>query len=132
MGVNPSFGTFLKQIRLNNDLTLRQFCLEHDLDPSLISRIERGILPPPADETEKINLALALGIQEGSDLWVEFLTLAADCQEPLKDDDYEEERLLKEFPCLFQTDIGPDLSEFELHHLMDRIGKELHIAIESS
>ena len=45
-----SFGDLVKDLRIAQQKTLRQFCLEHGHDPSNWSKIERGINTPPQDE----------------------------------------------------------------------------------
>ena len=42
-----TFGEFIKQLRLQNRITLREFCRLAGIDPSNWSKIERGMLQPP-------------------------------------------------------------------------------------
>ena len=44
------FGDYIKQLRLKQKLTLRDFCKKFAHDPSNWSKIERGKLLPPNDE----------------------------------------------------------------------------------
>lgn len=68
------FGTFFRQRRRILGLTLREFCRRNGLDPGNISRIERGLSPPPKEGVE--DLAKALGLQSGSSDWNMFVDLA--------------------------------------------------------
>ena len=70
------FGEYFKKKRLEMRKTLRQFCLENGLDPGNISKIERGILPPPQSREKLSRYAKCLGIVEGSDEWLEFFDIA--------------------------------------------------------
>lgn len=42
-----NFGQALKAARVGLGWTLREFCLKNKLDPGNMSKIERGLLPPP-------------------------------------------------------------------------------------
>ena len=71
------FGEFFKERRLELGLTLREFCRVNGFDPGNISKLERGILPPPHGEELRIRYAEALGIEKGSDDWLKFFDYAA-------------------------------------------------------
>ena len=66
------FGEYFKKKRMGLGKTLRQFCLENNLDPGNISKLERGILPPPASSAKLAHYAKCLGIIKGTDEWLEF------------------------------------------------------------
>lgn len=42
-----TFGSYIKSRRLELRLSLREFCVRHQLDPGAWSKMERGINPPP-------------------------------------------------------------------------------------
>jgi len=42
-------GRFLHNLRINNKYTLRSFCKKHDLDPCIVSEVERGLRLPNMD-----------------------------------------------------------------------------------
>jgi len=44
-----SIGKFLHQVRINNNLNLRSFCKKYNLDPTVVSEIERGLRLPNID-----------------------------------------------------------------------------------
>lgn len=48
MKTKPLFGDFFKEKRIQKGFTLRGFCKAHGLDPGNISKLERGMLPPPS------------------------------------------------------------------------------------
>jgi transcriptional regulator with XRE-family HTH domain len=71
-----SFGQLVKQLRIAQKKTLRQFCLEHGQDPSNWSKIERGVSAPPKDVKTMERWAKQLGLKAGTEEWQEFLDLA--------------------------------------------------------
>jgi len=71
------FGGFIKEIRARQRLGLREFCLEHNHDPSNWSKIEREVLAPPRDEAILRTWAKQLGLKEGSEDWLKFFDYAA-------------------------------------------------------
>lgn len=73
-----SFGEFFKACRIANRETLRQFCFENRLDPLIISKLERGLLPPPQSREKLEKYAGYLKIKKGSDDWYTFFDLAAE------------------------------------------------------
>ena len=52
-----SFGELVKNLRISQQKTLRQFCNEHGLDPSNWSKIERNVNLPPRDAAIRILAA---------------------------------------------------------------------------
>jgi len=65
------FAAMLKRIRLEQGLTLREFCLKNGFDPGNYSRLERGLFPPPESHELLERYAFALGLKPGSDQWLE-------------------------------------------------------------
>ena len=126
MAVNKSFGIFFKQIRMSTRFTLRDFCIAYDLDPIVLSRLERGITPPSDNDEEIGRYAVCLDLEEGGDLWNEFFNQAALCRGPIADEISEAERTIRECPCFFQCDLGEDLSGDETVAFMETIRKEIH------
>lgn len=76
----PVFGPLLKGMRVQRRITLREFCRRANADPGNISRMERGVWPPPQDREILERYAKALDIKEASDDWYRFFdSAAADC-----------------------------------------------------
>ena len=40
-------GEYLRNARLRKNISLRDFCKKHDLDPATVSKVERGIIECP-------------------------------------------------------------------------------------
>ncbi|MBI2457639.1 MAG: helix-turn-helix transcriptional regulator [candidate division NC10 bacterium] len=66
-------------------MTLRQFCEGHGYDPGNISKLERGLLPPPESKEKLTEYAKALKIRRGSDAWYQFFDLARASPTPVPD-----------------------------------------------
>jgi len=98
-----TFGQYLKNIRLSQNITLRRFCLENGYDPSFVSKVERGILPPPKDDAILKRYAKALNLKENSDKWYEFIDRAEIENGSIPHDLAEEKELIGKLPLLFRT-----------------------------
>ncbi|MCP4653027.1 MAG: helix-turn-helix transcriptional regulator [Candidatus Omnitrophica bacterium] len=116
-----SFGEFFKEKRISLGKTLRQFCLEHELDAGNISKIERGKMSPPQSEERLEELATFLEIKKGSDDWQAFMDFASVDAGKIPTDVQKEEELMSRLPVFFRTLKDKKLSEKELDELIDRI-----------
>ncbi|UCB57190.1 MAG: hypothetical protein JSV30_00955 [Candidatus Omnitrophota bacterium] len=116
-----TFGEFFKQKRISLGKTLRQFCLENQLDPGNISKIERGKLPPPASEEKLKEYAKYLNIQFGSEEWQTFKDLASLSAGKIPDDLKNEQELLARLPVFFRTLRDKKFSEEDLKELIKKI-----------
>lgn len=48
--MDETFGAYVKRLRLERGLSLRDFCHRIQADPSNYSKLERGLLNPPTPE----------------------------------------------------------------------------------
>lgn len=124
MDEKVKFGEFFKEKRMALGFTLREFCRENGFDPGNISRLERGLLPPPQGEEQRIRYAEALGIKKGSDDWLKFFDFAATGLGQIPYDIMDDERLLAKLPLLFRTVRGAALSREELEKMIDKLREE--------
>jgi transcriptional regulator with XRE-family HTH domain len=124
MSDEEKFGKFFKEKRMALGFTLREFCRENGFDPGNISKLERGILPPPQGEEQRIRYAKALKIRTGSDDWLKFFDYAAAASGQVPYDIMNDERLLAKLPLLFRTVRGADLSREELEKMIDELREE--------
>lgn len=113
------FGEFFKSRRQSLGYTLRRFCLEKKLDPGNISRMERGLMPPPQKREKLEEYAEHLEIPLGSDEWYEFFDLAHIASSKIPADLMEDEELVKKLPLLFRT--VRDLDDEKLDALIELI-----------
>lgn len=117
------FAEFFKKKRIEIRKTLRQFCLENNLDPGNISKLERGLLPPPTSRGKLEHYAKCLGIVEGSDDWYEFFDLAYVGLGRIPDEILSDEKLVLKLPLVFRTIRGQKLTKEQLNKLAEDLRK---------
>jgi transcriptional regulator with XRE-family HTH domain len=115
------FGPFFKERRLATGQGLREFCLAHGYDPGNISKLERGVLPPPDARAKLDQYAADLGLPEASPEWYEFFDLAAAESGSVPAYMMSDQEVMAKVPLLFRTihDKGLDAEQIEL--LIERI-----------
>lgn len=96
------FGEFFKAKRTALGKTLRQFCLDNDLDPGNISKLERGLFPPPQHEKLE-EYARLLGLKKGTDDWYQFFDLAAAEAGKIPQDILNDEKIAGKLPIFFRN-----------------------------
>lgn len=117
------FGSLLKRLRVGSNQTLRVFCRSHGFDPGNFSRLERGLYPPPQNQDLLRSYATALGLEEGSDGWLELFDLAAAERGEFPRDLLDDEKLLDKLPMLFRTLRATPVDEDKLDNLVEEIRK---------
>src|SRR5438876_2725710 len=115
------FGQFVKQVREQRRLGLREFCLENGYDPSNWSKIEREVLAPPRDEEILRTWAKALGLKQGSEEWLKFFDYAAVDSGRIPDYVLKDEKLVAQLPLFFRTLSGQKPSREDLENLVELI-----------
>lgn len=115
------FGKRFKQLRQKTGKTLRQFCLEHNLDPGNYSKLERGKSLPPKSREKLENLANFLNIEEGSDEWYNFFDDAAACSGTIPKYIMDDEELSVKLPLVFRTIRGERVDSKKLKQLAEII-----------
>jgi hypothetical protein len=116
-----AFGSFIKQLRLNRKVTLREHCLKHRFDPGNYSRMERGWLPPPATQTLLGKYAKALGVKDNPEIWQELIDKAAACRGELPYD-LIEPAIIEKLPVIF-CGLRRAISQDKLDWLVEQIRK---------
>ncbi len=119
--VRTNFGGFLESLRQRNKLTLREFCKRAGADAANISRMERGLSPPPRSREILERYARALGIQSGSDDWYQFFDLAAADQGIVPEDLMKDPELVKALPTFFRTLRGQKPTREEMRQVAENI-----------
>ena len=115
------FGNFFKERRIALKKTLRQFCFESELDPGNISKLERGILPPPQSREKLEEYAKLLRIKKGSDEWYTFFDLAAAETGRIPDDLMSGRKIEDKLPILFRTLRGQKVPNDKLEELIKKL-----------
>ena len=119
-----TFGGFFKRKRREMRLSLRAFCRDNGFDAGNISKLERGLLPPPQNEETRTRYFEALGIQKGSDDWLKMCDLAAVESRTVPDDIARDEEMLRHLPVLFRTIRDSKLTAGEIKRLIEIVRKE--------
>ncbi len=114
------FGEYFKKCRENKGISLRKFCLDNNFDASNLSKIERGLLNPPAEEI-LIKYATALNISENSKEWLEMRDLAHVARHSIPPEVYSNEEVLERLPLFFRTARGEKLNDEEMIELLSII-----------
>lgn len=123
MAKTVRFGKYFKKCRIALRKTLRQFCSENGLDPGNISKLERGLLPPPQGREKLEAYAKFLKIKKGSDEWYMFFDLAAAETGRIPDDLMSEKRIGDKLPILFRTLRGQKVPDDKLEELIKKLRK---------
>lgn len=116
-----NFGRYFEQLRQAQGLTLRMFCKKALCDPANISRMERGLIPPPKGREILEKYAEALYLVEGSDEWYLFFDLAAADQGIVPGDIMADQELVKVLPVFFRTLRGQKPTKVEMEKLAEKI-----------
>jgi len=122
MGATGTFGPRLKELRIREGLTLREFCKRGQFDPGNFSRLERGLFTPPSAQKVAEYLAV-LGIGPGNEEYTDLLDRAAADRGQLPADVLEDEELVRELPALFRTLRGDAIDGRQRDSLIDLIRK---------
>jgi transcriptional regulator with XRE-family HTH domain len=116
-----NFGEFFKQKRIASGKTLRQFCLDNNLDPGNISKIERGKMSPSTSEEKLKEYAKFLRISEESEDWTIFKDLAFVAAGKIPADLMDDSEVLSRLPVFFRTVREKKFSEEQLQELIKKI-----------
>ena len=125
MAIAKTFGDLFKLKRIEKGLTLREFCRINGFDPGNVSKIERGLFPPPQSREMLSKYAAVLGIEEGSEDWLTFYDLAIISAGKIPEDIVTNEELMNALPVLFRTVRDKSLDEEGLEKLIKSIKREL-------
>ncbi|NWF75118.1 MAG: helix-turn-helix transcriptional regulator [Nitrospirae bacterium] len=117
----PLFGEFFKKKRIALRKTLRQFCAENNLDPGNISKLERGLLPPPQGSEKLKEYARCLQLKKGSDDWYKFFDLAYASAGRIPEEILSNRKLLSKLPLVFRTLRGQKLTKEQLNQLAQKL-----------
>jgi len=97
------FGNFIKERRISQGVSLREFCRRIGLDPSNWSKVERGLLYPPRNELLLKKIAKLLRIAIGSKIWIEMKDNAQIDAGRIPEDIRSDADLAQSLPLLFRT-----------------------------
>ena len=119
--VNKSFGDYLRELRIQRDISMRMLAKELNMDVGNLSRIENGKMKPPMKEQfiEDISDVLKLSKNEKEKL----IDIAShesgeyprDIKETLKEHSY--------IPVLLRTISNKKLSDDAIRKLTEKLNK---------
>ncbi len=121
--IQNRFGAFFEELRQRGKLTLREFCKRAGCDPANISRMERGLIPPPKGRDILERYASVLMLEEATDDWYQFFDLAAADQGIVPADIMKDADLVKALPVFFRTLRGQKPTAVELQRIAEKIRK---------
>jgi len=116
-----SFGKMLRQIRVDKNITLREFSRTIGYDPSNVSKIERGITPPPATIVLK-TWAEALNLKPNSGEYQEFMDSASLARNRIPEDSPAAFRN-KLLPAMLRTVRSQNLTEQDFERLIKLLNR---------
>lgn len=114
-----NFGSILKELRLKARIGLRRFAELIEMQPSNLSAIENGRRLPPTEEEKLRQIALTLGLTEGSDDWLRLFDAARRTDSLPADVQHLANRPL--VPALLRTIDNCQLTEEQVNELMQEI-----------
>ncbi len=117
-----TFGKFVRDSRIKNALTLREFCRITNIDPSNWSKIERSISSPPKSKQVLQEIAKILNLSENSEDYNILFDLAAISHIP--PDLVSNQRIVEKLPVFFRTLRGEKPSRGELEELIKMLKEE--------
>ena len=115
------FGEFIKTLRLDRDIGLREFCRRLAIDASNWSKVERGILPPPQDDEKLDKIAEVLNIEKGTEIYKELTDKAAIDAGIIPKDLLSDQETLNSLPMFFRTVRIEKPTADELEKLIEKI-----------
>lgn len=116
-----NFGEFVKQKRLEADISLRNFCELAGLDPSNWSKIERNRLNLTINDDQLTKLAELINIKEGTTDYTTFMDLATLAKGIIPHTVYSDAEVLEVLPVLFRTASGERPTQKEKEKLIELI-----------
>ncbi len=102
MSTSKTFGAFFRASRKALGLTLSEFCRRNGFDKGNISRLERGLVPPPQAQELLESYARALKLERGTIAWDRFVELAAAENGRIPADLIENQQMIKKLPNLYR------------------------------
>jgi transcriptional regulator with XRE-family HTH domain len=115
------FGELLKELRMKQNLSLRDVCKKVNYDPSNWSKIERGLISPPSEKVVLGQWANALGLSKESKEYYEFIDQANIAQGIIPDYIMQEKDLVKALPAFFRTVRNEKPTKKEIDDLINLI-----------
>ncbi|MCK4968399.1 MAG: helix-turn-helix domain-containing protein [Candidatus Aenigmarchaeota archaeon] len=111
----------LKELRIAKKLSLREICKLVDYDASNWSKVERGIISPPADKKILAKWAKALGLKQRDRDYEEFIDSAQVAQGIIPEDILSKKDAFKYLPAFFRTLRNEKPTKEEIDRLVELV-----------
>ncbi len=118
------YGEYLKRLRLDKSLSLREFSRQIGEDPSNWSKVERGILTPPRDERKKELIARVLDIAKGSEEWNKLEDYASVDSATIPDYIMNDKEALAALPAFFRTIGSVRPTQEDIEKLLEKLKED--------
>jgi len=115
------FGEYLKNLRVERRISLREFCKNSGDDPGNYSRLERGLMSPPQDEKILARYANALDLKKGSEEWQMLFDIAAAEKGIIPKDILSDKKMVGYLPAFFRTLRGQKPTPEEMFKVAEKI-----------
>ena len=119
-----TFGEFLKDIRINHGLTLRDCTTKLGVDASNWSKYERGINPAPKED---ILREWASFFQLNPEDAQTFIDLGMMSQGRIPNDIASNEKVLEALPVFFRAARGAEMDEAKFAQFVEQV-RRLHMS----
>jgi len=111
------FNEFIKEKRLEKEISLREFCRQAEVDPSNWSKVERGLADVPKSSEILDRIANVLSLDKEETLTMKELAIIDSIPADLR----PEENVLEKLPIFFRTVRGDKPTEEELKKLIKKL-----------
>ena len=114
-----TFGEYIRKKRLEQNLSLRQFCKIYGFDMAMISRLENSREKPSLKEQKLMQLAKALGINKDTSEWQKLSDLASQANRTLPEDiNNKVPEVLSLLPAFLRTKDNKQISNEQVYKLI--------------
>ena len=123
MGAVPhceEFGREFRSRRLEADIGLREFCRANGFDAAYVSRIERGRVKPPTEESLAQYLE-AIGLERDGEEWKDLNRLACACAGEVPAELMSDEEVVRKLPVVFRALGNKEPTREEIEDLIEII-----------
>jgi transcriptional regulator with XRE-family HTH domain len=121
IAAQKTFNELAKAARIRRGVTLRQCAADLGLDPSNLSKVERGVNPAPRDV--EILRQWSEYLQLDADQRAEFLDAAALSRREIPSDIADDKKLMATLPAFFRSLREADMSDQKLGELLEDLRK---------
>lgn len=117
-----NFGQLIRNKRLSQNKSLRDFSKDTGYDVAYISRLETSILLPPEEEDKLEKLVKSYGVISGSDEWQDFIDAASVSHRKIPED--INTKAASYLPAFFRKASKKEITKQDVDKLLELIKGE--------